>query len=340
MVHASDEHEWSVRRAPLWDELSDLLDESARHKHRMSAERVDLLVLRYQQTAADLAFLRTQSPHSALIPRLNDVVARGHAAVYYRRSRISLRSVVEFVSRGYPRLVWRIRRYIYVIAALEIVFTLAGLIWALTDPVNAATFLPADLRDAAHFQHHAIPAGLMGVGATSIFTHNIVVSFVDLAGGLTAGVMTFYSVYLNSMLLGVLSGLTNESSLNSEYWSLILPHAVIELTAFTICGGAGLTIADAIVRAGPLPRSRAIRETGTRAVMIGLGTMPLLIVAGTIEGFITPSGLPIAVKIAVAPLTAVLLAAYLRRGRPARQATAGSAKVSPNDAVSRTPATV
>jgi hypothetical protein len=50
--------------------------------------------------------------------------------------------------------------------------------------------------------------------------------------------------------------------------------------------------------------------------MIGLGTMPLLIVAGSIEGFVTPSGLPIALKFVVAVTSGVVLAAYLRRGRP------------------------
>ena len=71
---------------------------------------------------------------------------------------------------------------------------------------SAASFLPASLRDAAHFHHNPIPAGLMASGPASIFTNNILVSFTDLAGGLTAGLMTFYSLYLNSMLLGVLSG--------------------------------------------------------------------------------------------------------------------------------------
>lgn len=340
MTRPSNEFEWSTRRAPLWDELNDLLGESARRGHRMSAERVDLMVLRYQQTAADLAYLRTRHPTSPLIPRLNEVVARGHAAVYRRRRKASWRAVFDFVWSDYPRMVWQIRRYVYVAAAIEIAFTLAGFVWALHDPVQAASFLPASMRDAAHFHHNPISAGLMAPEATSIFTNNILVSFTDLAGGLTAGLLTFYSLYLNSMLLGVLSGVANQPSASAEYWSLIVPHGVIELTAFTICSGAGLTIADAIVRATPIPRRRAIRETGTRAVLIGLGTMPLLVIAGVIEGFVTPSGLPIWAKLVIAPLTAVVLAAYLRRGRPARQTASGSARVAPSNAVSAPPVPV
>ena len=140
-------------------------------------------------------------------------------------------------------------------------------------------------------------------------------SLLDIGGGLTLGLTTLYSLYLNSMLLGVLSAAWPTSQqLSGAYWSLILPHAVIELTPFTICAGAGLSLAAVVIRAGSVPRQRH-RLAGRRAAMIGVGTMPLLIIAGTIEGFVTPSALPIAVKLAVAPATAVLLAAYLRRGR-------------------------
>ena len=127
MARPSNEFEWSTRRAPLWDELNDLLGESARRRHRMSAERVDLMVLRYQQTAADLALPAHPPPDFASDPRLNEVVARGHASVYRRRRKASWRAVLDFVWTDYPRMVWQIRRYVYVAAAIEIAFTVVRL---------------------------------------------------------------------------------------------------------------------------------------------------------------------------------------------------------------------
>jgi uncharacterized membrane protein SpoIIM required for sporulation len=118
------------------------------------------------------------------------------------------------------------------------------------------------------------------------------------------------------MLLGVLSGVESQHGANGLYWSLIVPHGVIELTAFTIAAAAGLSLADALVRARPQPRMQVLAEHGRRSVAVVLGTMPLLVVAGTIEGFVTPSGASVPVKLAVAPVTAVLLGAYLLRGRP------------------------
>src|SRR5919204_4659900 len=88
---------WSSRRAPLWDELAALLQESTQRRSHMSADRLDLLLLRYQQAASDLAYLRTYEPSSPLLPKLNQLVARGHAVVYRRRRRGSLRAALGFV---------------------------------------------------------------------------------------------------------------------------------------------------------------------------------------------------------------------------------------------------
>jgi hypothetical protein len=183
----------------------------------MSSERIDLLVLRYQQAAADLAYLRTHEPASPLIPALNDLVARGHAVVYRRRRRASARGMLRFLLDEYPRMVWEIRRYVYAAAAVQIGLAVASFVWALDDPVDAASFLPAQMRDVAHFQHHPISASLMAPSAAGIFVHNIYVSLLDVGGGLTMGLLTAYGLYMNSMLLGVLSGLANQPHASAEY---------------------------------------------------------------------------------------------------------------------------
>jgi uncharacterized membrane protein SpoIIM required for sporulation len=315
MVSAASERTWTAERAPLWDELAELVAETRRDGGRMPAERVDLLVLRYQQTAADLALLRTRDPSSPLLPRLNDLVAQAHSVVY-RRGTAPLRSVVGVLWSGYPALVWELRRPIAAAALLGVAVAGAGFAWALADPVSASSFLPAGLRDANHARHEAIPASLMAPESALIFTNNIRVSIMAFGGGLTAGLLTLYVVYFNSMLLGVLSGITNGDGVNGEYWSLILPHGVIELSCFAITAGAGLALADAIVRARPEPRAVAIRREATRGTLVVLGTMPLLVLAGLIEGFITPSDLPIPAKLAVAGVSGLLLVSYLLRGRP------------------------
>ena len=321
MISTGSERQWAATRAPQWDELAELVDERRRHPKTMDAARIDLLCVRYQQAAADIAVLRSREPLSPLLPRLNDLVVRAHAAVHPARGG-SLRALGGFLWIGYPRLVWELRRPIAVCASLGIAITLAAFAWAMADPVSAAAFLPPSVRDAAYFEHDPIPAGLMGPEAAGIFTNNILVSFYAFGGGLTMGVLTLYIIYSNSMLLGVLSGVVNHDGFSSEYWSLILPHGLLELSAFAIAGGAGLAVADAMVRARPEPRADVLSRQGAKAGLVAAGTVPLLVIAGLIEGFVTPSGLSIPVKLAVGPVSALLLAAYLVRGRRARSGNA------------------
>jgi uncharacterized membrane protein SpoIIM required for sporulation len=315
MISGDSERSWSAARAPLWDELQALVDRAGRNQRRLGADDVALLVRRYQQAAADLARLRAGQPGSPLVPRLNDLVAQAHAIVY-RPARTPLRSLGRFLWTGYPQAVWELRRLVAAAAVFQIVIAIGGFVWGVVDPATAGSFLPPELRDAGHRAHHAIPAGVMAPTSVAIWSHNIIVSFYDYAGGILFGIGTIYSLYFNSMLLGVLSGVENQHGPNGLYWSLIIPHGVIELTAFTIAAAAGLSLADALIRASPQPRSQVLAERGRKSVAVVLGTMPLLVVAGTIEGFVTPSSLPIPVKLAVAPISGVLLAAYLLRGRP------------------------
>src|SRR5690606_12630951 len=94
-------------------------------------------------------------------------------------------------------------------------------------------------------------------------------------------------------------------------WTFVLPHGVIELTAITIAGGAGLWLGSALLLPGRLTRREALERRGREAVSLIGGTTLLLLAAGIIEGFISPSPLPREVKLALAGLFAIALAVYL-----------------------------
>ncbi len=84
-----------------------------------------------------------------------------------------------------------------------------------------------------------------------------------------------------------------------QFWSLILPHGILELSVIVISGGTGLMLGDAILRPGQLRRGEALAKVAVRAVLLVLGAASLLIIAGTLESFVSPSALPDGVKLAV-----------------------------------------
>ncbi|RYG59122.1 stage II sporulation protein M [bacterium] len=147
--------------------------------------------------------------------------------------------------------------------------------------------------------------------STEIMTNNVRVTIMAVGLGVTAGIGTGYVLIMNGLMLGGLAGVATNYSVDYLFWSVILPHGILELTAICIAGGAGLVIARAIYAPGDLPRRDALRIAGGEAGQLLAGVAAMLVLAGFIEGFITPTTLPPGVKIGFALLTGVFMSAYL-----------------------------
>jgi uncharacterized membrane protein SpoIIM required for sporulation len=96
-------------------------------------------------------------------------------------------------------------------------------------------------------------------------------------------------------------------------WSFVAAHGVLELPAIFIAGGAGLGIAKGLLFPGILPRRESLVLAGSRSVRLVLGTIPLLVIAGVVEAFVSPTALPVHIKFLLAGGLATLLVLYLVR---------------------------
>jgi uncharacterized membrane protein SpoIIM required for sporulation len=94
----------------------------------------------------------------------------------------------------------------------------------------------------------------------------------------------------------------------------VAPHGALELPAIFIAGGAGLLLGRGLIAPGTLPRREALRLHAGTAVRLVLGVVPILIVAGVIEGFVSPVGISAAMKFTIGASMLILLALYLTRG--------------------------
>ena len=99
-----------------------------------------------------------------------------------------------------------------------------------------------------------------------------------------------------------------------QLWSFVAPHGVLELPAIFIAGGAGLMLGRGLLFPGLLPRKLSIERAGAQAVRLVLGTIPLLVVAGVIEAFLSPTALPALAKFLFAGAMGALFFAYLAFG--------------------------
>ena len=147
--------------------------------------------------------------------------------------------------------------------------------------------------------------------ATLIFTNNIQVAFLAFAGGVLCGLGTMYVLVSNGLVLGGVLGAAQFYGVAPPVWSFISPHGYLELTCIVIAGAAGLMLGNALLRPGLRLRREALARASRRAVELVVGAAPVLVLAGLIEGFISPSELVIPVKLAFGPAAGIGLYALL-----------------------------
>jgi uncharacterized membrane protein SpoIIM required for sporulation len=307
------------QRSPTWAELERLLDRAGNRPSGLGADGVRRLGACYRASAADLALARRRFPGDAVVAQLERLVHRGRQAVYNSPS--SRTSVWEFFSTGYWRRV-RERKLILAIAFLCLaVPTLLGGYWAWRDPGPASGLVPAKYQSVTQPR---TPGQSLGESvdqesaiASQIFTNNIGVTFYAFAGGLLLGLGTLYILLQNGVLLGVVGGLAIGAGNGRVFFELVTAHGVLELSCIIVSGTAGLRLGWAIIDPGTRPRGEALRREARAAIEIILGTAPWLVVAGLVEGFLTPAGTGLPFVLAVGfSLGAIYWGLVLWRGAP------------------------
>ncbi len=312
--------EFVSARAPTWLELEQLVERAGTRPSRLGADGVRRFGECYRATAADLAHARRRFPGDPVVARLDALVQRGRQGVYNApRSR---GSIVEFFTTRYWRRV-RERRLILAIAFLCLaVPTLLGGYWAWRDPGAASGLVPSRYQSVTEPRTPGKPLGATvdeeSALSAQIFTNNIGVTFLAFAGGLLLGVGTLFVLLQNGMLLGVVAGLAIGAGNGRPFFELVVAHGVLELSCIVVSGTAGLRLGWAIIDPGTRPRGVALREDARAAIEIVLGTAPWLVIAGLVEGFLTPSGTGLPTVLAVGiGLGALYWGLVAWRGRPA-----------------------
>src|SRR5262249_18332019 len=151
--------------------------------------------------------------------------------------------------------------------------------------------------------------GIKPLASSAIMTNNISVGFVSFAFGITAGLGTIYMMVFNGLMMGVVGMACHLSGMSLKLWGFVASHGVLELPSIFIAGGAGFRIAAGLLFPGYLPRKESLVRAGNEAVQLLLGTIPMLVIAGILEAFVSPTGLAAGLKFALAGALFTLLLA-------------------------------
>lgn len=264
----------------------------------------------FRQSSHHLAYARTHYPESSVVTYLNSLVSKCHSNVYAVR-KFSPGAVLKYIGYEFPRLLKEYKWYILSSFGFFAFGVALSLILTALNSNNASIFLPQDMIEG-------VKTGKAGSGgqwnyplvSSQIMVNNITVSLKAFAFGITLGIGTMYVLFMNGALLGSLTALMYIYGDPKNFWSLILPHGVFELTAIFISGAAGLIIAKHLLLPGDYSRKHSLIDGSKKAVSLIMGVVFMLIIAGIIEGFFTPLNISADIKLAFAGITAVILAAY------------------------------
>ena len=288
----------------------------------LSHEELKELGLLYRQTASDLGTVREDVSSRQLTFYLNQLLGRSHNLIYMgHKPKVS--AIVRFYRDTYPQLFRETLPQTLLAAALVLVTMIAAWMLTLRDPSFAYRLLGPAMIETIE-QHHMWTDSIVTIkplASSGIMTNNLSVAFSMFALGITGGLGTIWMLAVNGLLLGVIGAATARAGMALQLWSFVAPHGVLELPAIFIAGGAGLEIARGLLFPGLLPRRASLEEAGGRATRLLLGTVPMLIVAGVIEAFFSPSAVPIAIKFSLAAVLFAALMTYLffmARTRPPR----------------------
>jgi uncharacterized membrane protein SpoIIM required for sporulation len=291
-----------------WDRLASLV----RRRRRLTGDEVDELVAIYQRTATHLSVLRGAGHDPALTARLSGLLARARAAVTGAHTP-AWQTVAEFFGVAFPATAYRARWWWLGTASGSILVALIAGRWIATSPAVQASLLShSQVASLVNHQfRNYYSQDTASAFALKVWTNNVWVAAETLILGAFLGIGTIFVLLENALNIGVDGGLMIGHGKAVEFFTLILPHGMLELSAVFLAAAAGLRLGWAVIDPGPRRRIQALAEEGRATVTIALGLIVVLATSGAIEAFVTPSALPSWARIGIGSIVEAAFLAYV-----------------------------
>ena len=292
---------WIDKRQPHWDRLNALLAAAdAGGLRNLRHSELQEIAFLYRQIASDLSALRQDRSAPALTSYLNQLLARAHNFVYSGR-RSSPMAALRFLWFEYPLLIHRMQPFILASLLLLLGGGLLGSLLTVARPEFMRNLLGPEM--VATIQQHRMWTDSIVSAApqtsSAIMSNNLTVTFITFAAGIGAALGTIYMIGWNGVLIGVIGTACAQAHMSLSLWSFVAPHGSLELPAIVLAGAAGLRLGQGLLFPGVYSRRHSVVEAGREAVRLVAGVVPMLVVAGMVEGFFSPTAAPVALKFTV-----------------------------------------
>ncbi|MBE9059608.1 stage II sporulation protein M [cf. Phormidesmis sp. LEGE 11477] len=323
---------WIARRETSWRQLEQLLKLSEKRGLKsLESDQVRQMASLYRSVSADLARAQSYQISPAVIRDLRSLTSRGYSQIYQGSRRQEWKEIVDFYRYGFPEVVQQCWAYIAVATLLFMAGGAVGWWYAWQDDSFMTLVLSSGFVEEVRDSRELWTVSIMGnepVVSSGLMINNITVAFFAIIGGVAMylqqipiitppGGFTIYILVSNGVMIGCVAALVAQVNLAYDLWAFVFPHGALELPAIFLAGGAGLLLARGILLPGRYRRIDALKVYGLQAAKLVYGIVPMLVIAGIIEGFFSPQTWILnELKYVVGTAIFVALVQYCRRRRP------------------------
>ena len=281
---------------------------------RLGPDQLAEVIRGYRSLTCDLGRARTIARNSAMVERLNQIAVQAHNVMYGHIRTRNRRPPGSHWATRFPRAArghWSAvgLSALLLFGPATISYVAVQLHPELGYDLVGPGFL--DFEPAREDSLNEIPSIARPMAASSIISNNLQVTLLAFGLGMTAGIGTSFLLVFNGIYLGAVAGWMTSRGDAGAFWGWVMPHGGTELLAIVLAGAAGFILAGAIIAPGEVTRATALRRVAVNALIIELGVMAMLVFAGLIEGFISPSDIDFNQRILVLGVTLTFWFAYL-----------------------------
>jgi len=304
--------------------LEALLDEAERSGGRFSFEEVRELAHLYRLASAQLAVLRSRGSDPEALRYLNALCVRAYTHLQVAPPRREAR-VGQFYFARFPATLAATAWLQGLVAIVLLAGALTGATIIAQNPANIYAAIPSAMYPADDLERLVssrserekflsrtpLAFGIKSVFSASLFVHNTGIGFLSFATGILAGLPTIILVFYNGITIGAFAWIFSRDGAWPIFWAWLLPHAIPELLAITLCSTAGLLIGKAVLAPGRRHTAAALRDAATPALELVIAAVPLFVVAAAIESFLRQSSLSTGARFAAAAIAVAWIVTYV-----------------------------
>ena len=250
------------------------------------------LAEQFLELTDDLSYSRTHYPNSKTTEYLNGLTAKVHQEIYKNKREKSAR-LFNFWKFELPYMFYHQQKKL-LIALL--IFLIGGAIGALCQRFDEQTIRMMVPDSYVNERIHEIEndQAMSWYGDENpilmfmkIPLNNIKVSFVFFILGFLFSIGTAIALFYNSALVGALGMMFKQYGYFKVFFMIIMIHGSFELTSMIVEAVAGFVLGASITNPGTLPRGQSILLGAKNGLKIAIGCVPIIIIAGVLECFVT-----------------------------------------------------